>query len=362
MNQTQEAVESITTMSKMTRLWAAALGVLAVASFSTLYGCQSDAATTGTAPLAKSDTTEKKDSGVIAAATTLDTALYDAKVRWITNGDSTGKWPVKSDYPRAGAILPFKRILAYYGNLYSTKMGVLGEYPEQEMLAKLKAEMKRWQAADTTVEVIPALHYIAVTAQGSPGAGGKYRLRMPFKEIDKVLAMAEKINALVFIDIQVGLGTVQDEVPQFEKYFKMPNVHFGIDPEFSMKTGAKPGSVIGTFDAADINYVTNYLAKIVKDNNLPPKILVVHRFTQGMVTNYKNIKLNPEVQIVMDMDGWGAQARKISTYKSFIHREPVQFTGFKLFYKNDFRETGSRIMTPEEVLKLKPQPVYIQYQ
>jgi hypothetical protein len=142
----------------------------------------------------------------------------------------------------------------------------------------------------------------------------------------------------------------------------MPNVHFGVDPEFSMKTGAKPGSVIGTFDAADINFVSNYLAKLVKENNLPPKILVVHRFTQGMVTNYKNIKLQPEVQIVMDMDGWGMQARKISTYKSFIYREPVQFTGFKLFYKNDFREPGSKIMTPEEVLKLKPQPVYIQYQ
>lgn len=369
MNQTQEAVvavplrKTIITMNKKTPLWAAALVVLAVVSTSMLNACQSDAATSA-APLSKNDTIDKQDSAQVAAAaaTMLDTALYDAKVKWITNGDSSGKWPVKSDYPKAGAILPFKRILAYYGNLYSKQMGVLGEYPEQQMIEKLQAEIKRWQAADTTVEVIPALHYIAVTAQGSPGAGGKYRLRMPFKEIDKVLAMAAKINALVFIDIQVGLGSVQEEVPQFEKYFKMPNVHFGVDPEFSMKTGAKPGSVIGTFDAADINFVSNYLAKLVKENNLPPKILVVHRFTQGMVTNYKNIKLQPEVQIVMDMDGWGAQARKISTYKSFIYREPVQFTGFKLFYKNDFREPGSRIMTPEEVLKLKPQPVYIQYQ
>lgn len=369
MNQTQEAVvavplrKTIITMNKKTPLWAAALVVLAVVSTSMLNACQSDAATSA-APLSKNDTIDKQDSAQVAAAaaTMLDTALYDAKVKWITNGDSSGKWPVKADYPKAGAILPFKRILAYYGNLYSKQMGVLGEYPEQQMIEKLQAEIKRWQAADTTVEVIPALHYIAVTAQGSPGAGGKYRLRMPFKEIDKVLAMAAKINALVFIDIQVGLGSVQEEVPQFEKYFKMPNVHFGVDPEFSMKTGAKPGSVIGTFDAADINFVSNYLAKLVKENNLPPKILVVHRFTQGMVTNYKNIKLQPEVQIVMDMDGWGAQARKISTYKSFIYREPVQFTGFKLFYKNDFREAGSRIMTPEEVLKLKPQPVYIQYQ
>ena len=312
----------------------------------------------------------KKDTDVVApspaqqavATTFLDTALYNSKMQWMVNGDSSGKWPVKADYPLPGAILPFKRVLAFYGNLYSTKMGILGELPEKEMLAKLQEEVKNWHAADTSMEVVPALHYIAVTAQGSAGADGKYRLRMAHGQIDKILAMAEKINALVFIDIQVGLSSLQAEVPLLEKYLKMPHVHLGIDPEFSMKTGKKPGSVIGTFDAADINYTTDYLAKLVKENNLPPKMLVVHRFTQAMVTNYKNIKLRPEAQLIMDMDGWGAQARKISTYRSFIHREPVQFTGFKLFYKNDFREKGSRIMTPAEVLKLKPQPVYIQYQ
>lgn len=294
--------------------------------------------------------------------TTLDTALYDELNLRITNGDSTGKWPVKHEYPRPGAILPFNRIVAYYGNLYSKQMGILGELPEQQMLEKLQGEVKKWQAADSSIKVIPALHYIAVTAQGSPGAAGKYRLRMPFKEIDKVLVMAEKINALVFIDIQVGLSTLQNELPEFEKYLKMPNVHFGIDPEFSMKSGHAPGKVVGTFDAADINYATEYLAKLVKENNLPPKILVVHRFTQAMVTNYKQIKLRPEVQIVMDMDGWGHQARKFNTYRTFIHREPVQFTGFKIFYKNDLKEANSHILQPQEVLKLKPQPIYIQYQ
>ena len=297
-----------------------------------------------------------------ATSLTLDTALFDAKIQHMVNGDSSGRWPVKAEYPRPGAILPFKRILAYYGNLYSKKMGALGEYPEKEMLEKLQAECARWHAADTTTEVVPALHYIATTAQGSAGADGKYRLRMPHKEIDKILVMAEKINALVFIDIQVGLSTLQAELPLLEKYLKMPHVHLGIDPEFSMKTGKKPGSVIGSFDAADINYTTGYLAKLVKENNLPPKVLVVHRFTRAMVTNTPQIKLQPEIQIVMDMDGWGAKARKINTYRQFIHKDPVQFTGFKLFYKNDFREKGSAIMQPEDVLKLKPQPVYIQYQ
>ncbi len=278
-------------------------------------------------------------------------------------------WPVKTVYPNAGALLPFNRILAYYGNLYSTKMGVLGEYPEAEMFARLDAEAKKWEAADPSTPVVKALHYIAVTAQGSAGEDGKYRLRMPDKEIDKVLVMAEKINAIVFLDIQVGFSTVQAEMPRFEKYLKLPNVHFGIDPEFSMKTGIRPGKVVGTYDAADINYVIDYMAKIVKENNLPPKVLVVHRYTQKMMTNYQNIKPTPEVQVVIHMDGWGGAAKKKNTYKQFVYKEPVQFTGFKLFYKNDrwgssnkTVDTSIPLLTPKELLELSPIPSYIQYQ
>ena len=147
-----------------------------------------------------------------------------------------------------------------------------------------------------------------------------------------------------------------------EKYLKLPNVHLGIDPEFSMKSGIRPGKIVGTLDAADINFASNYLANIVKANNLTPKVLVIHRYTQKMVTNYKQIKTLPEVQIVMNMDGWGGQAKKINTYQQFIYKEPVQFTGFKLFYKNDLWEKGTSLMTPETLLKLNPRPVYIQYQ
>jgi hypothetical protein len=292
----------------------------------------------------------------------LDTLLYEHQLVKMTNGDSSGRWPVKTAYPEAGAILPFKRIVAYYGNLYSKQMGALGAYPPKEMLQKLMAEVKKWRDADTSMGVQPALHYIAVTAQGSPGKDGKYKLRMPFKQIDSVLSLAAQINAIVFLDVQVGKSNVQTEIPLLEKYLKMPTVHLGIDPEFSMKTGKKPGTVIGTMDATDVNFVADYLAGLVKANDLPPKILVVHRFTHAMVTNYKNIKTRPQVQIVMDMDGWGAQSKKLTTYKDYIYKEPVQFTGFKLFYKNDFREKNSRMLTPQEVLKLKPQPVYIQYQ
>lgn len=316
-----------------------------------------DTTVVGNAPAAAANTETAK-----AIAAPFDSAAYTNQIVHITNGDSSGRWPVKTSFPAQGAILPYKRIIAYYGNLYSTRMGILGELPPAQMLDKLKGEAAKWEAADPTLPVQPALHYIAVTAQGSPGKGGKYRLRMPFHQIDSVLNMAKKIDAIVFLDVQVALSTLQEEIPQLEKYLSMPNVHLGIDPEFSMKGGDVPGKRIGTFDAADINYTTAYLADLVKKNNLPAKILVVHRFTKAMVTNYQQIKTSPEVQLVMHMDGWGAPARKINTYRQFIAKEPVEFTGFKLFYKNDLKETPSRLMTPEELLKLKPMPVYIQYQ
>lgn len=328
---------------------------------------------------------------VIPALPPLDTVAYDARMEQLANnpppttppsapllnegGEGGGNsletkpvpvvpnlWPVKTVYPNAGAILPFNRIIAYYGNLYSKKMGALGEYPEDEMLKRLDVEVQKWQIADPETPVIPALHYIAVVAQAGAGEDGKYKLRMPDSEIDKVLKIAEKINAIVFLDIQVGLSDLQTEVPAFEKYLKMPQVHLGIDPEFSMKTGVRPGKVVGTLDAEDINFTANYLAGIVRENHLTPKILIVHRYTQKMVTNYEKIKPLPEVQIIMHMDGWGGASKKINTYEQFIYKEPVQFTGFKLFYKNDVLKEGTSLMTPDDLLKLSPKPIYVQYQ
>ncbi|WP_184542821.1 hypothetical protein [Mucilaginibacter sp. FT3.2] len=305
----------------------------------------------------------KADTSMKSRSVTIDTMLYDSLMKHMANGDKTGKWPVKkSPLPLPGAILPFNRIVAYYGNMYSKNMGALGEYEPKVMMAKLKAECKTWEKADTLTPVIPALHYICVTAQADAGRNGLHNLRMPFSQIDKVIEMAKTMNALVFLDLQVGFSTVQIEIPKLEKYLLMPNVHLGIDPEFSMKEGSVPGKRIGTFDADDINYVTEYLKSLVKKNNLPPKVFVVHRFTKRMVTNYKDIKLRPEVQIVMDMDGWGGPDLKKGTYKYFIADEPVQFTGFKLFYKNDIKNGPKRMLTPKEVLALKPSPIYIQYQ
>jgi len=271
-------------------------------------------------------------------------------------------WPVGCTAPLPGSLLPSKRIVAYYGNPLSKKMGALGEFPKDDMLKRLKGEAARWQAADPGTPVQPALHLIAVVAQGAPGKDGKYRMIMPDKIINQVYGWTKEAGAVMFIDIQTGHDDIRSVLPRFEWILKNPDVHLGIDPEFNLiKSGKKPGTKIGTYDAADINYVSGYLQSLVKKYNLPPKVFTVHRFTRNGVTNAKNIVLRPEVQMVMHMDGWGAPWLKRDSYKAYVVAEPVQYTGFKLFYHNDTKK-GDPLLTPGEVLKLNPKPLYIQYQ
>ncbi len=271
-------------------------------------------------------------------------------------------WPVNCSAPLPGSILPSKRIVAYYGNPLSKKMGALGEFPKDEMLQRLKGEVAKWQAADPATPVQPALHLIAVVAQGAPGKDSKYRMIMPDKIINQVYGWTKEAGAVMFIDIQTGHDDIRSVLPRFEWILKNPDVHLGIDPEFNLiKSGKKPGKKIGTYDAADINYASAYLKDLVKKYNLPPKVFTVHRFTRNGVTNSKNIVLHPEVQLVMHMDGWGAPWLKRDSYKDYVVSEPVQYTGFKLFYHNDTKK-GDPLMTPQDLLKLNPKPLYIQYQ
>jgi hypothetical protein len=257
----------------------------------------------------------------------------------------------------AGSLLPSSRIIAYYGNPLSTQMGILGALPPAQMLDKLAATAHQWALADSTHVVRPALQLIATVAQDHRGVDGKYRVRHSDSLIAKVAGWAEERNWLMFLDVQVGQSTVPDELPRLLPWLRKPWVHLALDPEFAMHDGRIPGKKFGTLDARDINYAIDVLAKLVTDEHLPPKVLVVHRFTEDMLTNYRQIKHDPRVQVVIDMDGYGGPALKKHIYDLIVARRPVQFTGFKLFYRND-----KPMMSLADVLSLTPIPLYIQYQ
>lgn len=334
--------------------------------FNLFYGCQNaPAAKAGEKVFATEEVVEDKKPGsdtMLVEEQTFDEEDYNRRVLALCHDSISKGWPPKVAIPAKGAILPFNRIVAYYGNFYSKHMGILGSLSEEELIKNLKSEVDAWTKVDPNTPSIPAIHYIAITAQSKPGKGGTYRLRMPEPQIMKAIELARKMNGISFLDIQVGHSTVYDEVPSLETYLLNDDVHLGLDPEWSMKDGSRPGKKIGTMDATDINFAVDYLTTLVKKHKLSPKILVVHRFTKGMITNSDQIKTTPEVQIVISMDGFGFPAKKINSYKRAVSDYPVQFTGFKLFYKNDILNKPYKMMTPSEVLNLYPKPIYIQYQ
>lgn len=236
-------------------------------------------------------------------------------------------------------------------------MGILGALPPQRMTRQLEITAKSWQRADPEARVRPGLELIAVVASDRPGPHGLYRVRMPQALIARVIGWARVRGWLTILDVQVGHSTVRSEIEALSPFLEEPDVHLAIDPEFQMSKNFRPGERIGGSDAEDVNVAIIELARIISAHHLPPKLLLVHRFTDGMLRRRTRIRLNPNVQVVMIMDGFGSVELKTAIYHREITRQPVAYAGIKLFYKND-----KPLMSPQQVLTLTPRPNVIIYQ
>jgi hypothetical protein len=191
-----------------------------------------------------------------------------------------------------------------------------------------------------------------------------WRRRETPEMIERTYKWAQSRKGVLFLDIQASHSTLQQELPPLLKYLERPDVHLGVDPEFYMhykREGLRPSSKVGQMYAKDVNYVITTLDRLVTEKKLPPKILVVHRFREDMVPDAEQIRPTKNVQVVMHMDGWGPAWLKFDSYNHYIVKHPVQFTGFKLFYHNDTK-AGGELLTPRELLQLRPKLSYIQYQ
>ncbi len=249
------------------------------------------------------------------------------------------------------------RIVAYYGNVSAPSLGVLGQSPPPVMLAALAAETKRWEAADPSTPARCALEMIAVVVQGGAGPSGLYRGRTSAKVLDQVVALARGAGCLTILDVQVGWSNVAAELPYLQRWLEQPDVHLALDPEWDMPSGVLPGTQIGTMDAVDINAAIALLDRIAVEKKLGPKLLVVHRFRSFMVTNPTNIAPTENIRLVVNMDGFGAVSTKLNSYRVARRGIPTTLAGMKLFFKND-----KPLMPPEQVVALKPAPVFINYQ
>ncbi len=205
---------------------------------------------------------------------------------------------------------------------------------------------------------IPALHLIVDVAQPTPQADGSYLARMPLEDVRAHVEAARAAGVLLFLDLQVGWSDPMSGVTRLEEFLREPFVHLALDPEFATKPyGRVPGSVIGTLDVTQVRPVQTYLARLAAERGLPPKILVLHQFLPTMLADMTDLEPSPDVDVVVDMDGFGGQPEKLGGYNRYARAPYAEYSGFKLFFHWD-----TPLFTPAQLMALDQPPHYIVYQ
>jgi hypothetical protein len=264
--------------------------------------------------------------------------------------------PGPPQLPRGGrTLLPRYRIVAYYGAPEDAQFGQLGIGTPDAAARGLLAQAARYAGGGRPLQ--PAFELIATVVTAAPGDDGNYRYRQPDAVIDRYLAAARRAKALLILDIQPGRADFLQEVRAYDRYLRQPDVGLALDPEWSMRPGQVPGTVIGSTDASVVNRAAAQLARIVKQDDLPEKLLIVHQFTPGMIRHKRRLAQHPGVALVVNVDGFGNPPNKISKYRLFARRRAAWYNGFKLFYHED-----TRMMRPRAVLRLRPPPDVIIYE
>jgi hypothetical protein len=264
--------------------------------------------------------------------------------------------PKPPELPGGGRrLLPDRRIVAFYGAPQAAELGQLGIGTPASAARKLAKQARPYQRKSRPV--LPAMELITVVAAAHPGEGGRYNTRQQPKIINRYLRAARKAKALLILDIQPGRSDFFTETVRLKRWLKEPDVSLAIDPEWRMGPGQVPGQVIGSVQAREVNATSAWLAKLVKQRNLPEKLFLIHQFTDDMVDDTR-LQARPGLAMVLNADGFGGQSIKKAKYHAFT-RSPRDFfhEGFKLFYRED-----SDLMTPRQVLRLRPPPDVVIYE
>jgi hypothetical protein len=249
-------------------------------------------------------------------------------------------------------------VVSFYGHPDSTYMGELGFYTPVEAARAVRRVADQYAALAPGRRVLPALHLIVDTAQPLPQADGQYLLRMPLERIEGYVEAARAEGALLFLDLQLGWSDPLTSVRRLEPFLAEPFVHLALDPEFATKPmGRVPGEVIGTLDAGSVNEVQHYLAGLVREHRLPRKVLVLHQFLDTMLAGTSLYHDVPEVEITVDMDGFGPDTVKAVKYGWYALADYSERAAIKLFYHWD-----APLMSPADILALDRAPDYVIYQ
>jgi hypothetical protein len=246
-------------------------------------------------------------------------------------------------------------VVAFYGAAGTPLLGVLGRGSPERAAAAIERQAAAYAAYGRRVQ--PAMELLATIAQRAAGDDGRYSRPVPSSEIARYLAAAHRHRMLLILDIQPGRGEFLPQVQRLAPFLTDPSVGIALDPEWKVGPDEVPGTVIGSATAAGINAVARFLHQLVVANNLPDKLLVVHEFTASMLPDRAAIERPAGVEVVLHADGFGTPRLKTGVYQQLALPAPPFHAGFKLFYTQD-----GQLMTPAQVMDLRPQPEVVTYQ
>jgi hypothetical protein len=253
------------------------------------------------------------------------------------------------------SIFPERRVVAYYGAPQNRELGALGIGMPARVARRLRRQADGYGEAGKPV--LPAFELITTIVHADPGDDGDHSARQPNKVIGRYLRAARRNDMLLILDVQPGYAPFMREARALRRWLKEPDVSLALDPEWSLEPPALPGQEIGSTSASVVNDVSRYLSQIVRENDLPEKLLVVHRFTNDMIEDEGALKRYPGVALTVNVDGFGNRANKRSKYREFTRGRRGRHHGFKLFYSED-----TNLMEPRGVLSLRPQPELVVYE
>ena len=269
---------------------------------------------------------------------------------------TTARAEAPPELPRGGRrVFPAHTVVAFYGAPQHEELGTLGIGTPAAAGRRLERQARPYRRAGRPL--LPAFELIATIVQSAPGEDGDHSQRQTSRTIRRYLRAARAHRALLILDVQPGRAPFMREAKAFRRFLREPDVSLALDPEWSMAPGQVPGQEIGSTDAATVNEVSRYLSRIVREGNLPQKLLVVHRFTHDMLRNEDRLQAHPGVALTVNVDGFGDRANKIAKYRELTRARRDRHHGFKLFYKED-----TNLMPPRRVLRLRPRPELVVYE
>jgi hypothetical protein len=265
-----------------------------------------------------------------------------------------------TELPRGGReVFPRYRLVGFSGAPGSKAFGRLGVGRLDDRVKEIEKLARSYRAGR---EPLPVLELIAVVVQQYPGGDGKFRVRMSDDVIRTYLAAARRHRALLLLNVQPGRASFTDEVRALARWLREPDVGVALDPEWAVGPGQTPGRVYGSTTGAVIDAVAAQLDGVVRANRLPQKVLVVHQLSPSIVRGFEKVRRRDGVVVIKSVDGIGSPGAKVSTWKRLVKGlPPAVHPGFKLFFDED-TEGGLKLMTPQQVLALRPQPEYVLYE